>query len=158
MQRPAGLAAALARRVSQAFTDVPDVAAVGRQIVENVPPVFKRGVRQTCAYSARTARFRTVVRHHATATRELNAGRHCPPAWAITGAGPSVSGTPPCKLPTMLEDDLIQVDGTGCARLAGRLGGRRVGWPSRSGVNGKTIGAFGDPATEPDGHFSPRGR
>jgi len=141
-------AAAALARVSQAFTDVPDVAAVGRQIVENVPPVFNAASANLRLLSP-DGSLRTVVRHHATATRELNADV-MPPGMGITGAAVSV-GTP-LQTPNMLEDDLIQLT-DGVRRLLVDSG--VVAWlavPLR--VNGKTIGALaiGDRAGR---HFSP---
>jgi len=141
-------AAAALARVSQAFTDVPDVAAVGRQIVENVPPVFNAASANLRLLSP-DGSLRTVVRHHATATRELNADV-MPAGMGITGAAVSV-GTP-LQTPNMLEDDLIQLT-DGVRRLLVDSG--VVAWlavPLR--VNGKTIGALaiGDRAGR---HFSP---
>lgn len=141
-------AAAALARVSQAFTDIPDVAAVGRQIVENVSPVFD-AVSANLRLLSPDGSLRTVVRHHATATRELHADV-MPPGMGITGAAVSM-GTP-LQTPNMLEDALIQLT-DGVRRLL--VDSAVVAWlavPLR--VNGKTIGALaiGDRAGR---HFSP---
>ncbi len=140
-------AAVALARVSQAFTNSPDVAAVGRHIVEHVPSVFN-AVSATLRLLGPDGSLRTVARHHATAIPELSADV-VPPGMGITGVAVS-SGTP-IQTPNILEDPLVQLtDGVRRLMLASGI----VAWlavPLR--VDGKTIGALalGDRAGR---HFS----
>ncbi len=135
LHRSQQAAAALAR-VSQAFTETPDVAAVRRQIVEHVVPVFN-----TASANLRVldpdGSLRTVVRHGALATPAL-AADVMPPGMGITGA--AVRAGTPVQSANILEDPLIQLT-DGVRRLLRESG--VVVWlavPLR--VNGEPIGAL----------------
>ena len=127
--------AALAR-VSQAFTDTPDVSAVGRQIVENVSPVFD-AASANLRLLGPDGSLRTVARHVASAAPQL-AADIMPRGMGITGA--AVSAGAPVQTLNILEDPLTEVT-DGVRRLLLESG--VVAWlavPLR--VNAKIIGAL----------------
>ncbi len=129
-------AAAALARVSQAFTDTPDVSAVGRQIVENVFPVFD-AASANLRLLGPDGSLRTVARHVVSATPQL-AADIMPRGMGITGA--AVSAEAPVQTLNILEDPLTEVT-DGVRRLLLESG--VVAWlavPLR--VNGKTIGAL----------------
>ena len=129
-------AAAALARVSQAFTDTPDVSAVGRQIVENVFPVFD-AASANLRLLGPDGSLRTVARHVASATPQL-AADIMPRGMGITGA--AVSAGAPVQTLNILEDPLTEVT-DGVRRLLLESG--VVAWlavPLR--VNAKTIGAL----------------
>ncbi len=135
LNRGQQVTAALAR-VSQAFTDTPDVSAVGRQIVENVFPVFD-AASANLRLLGPDGSLRTVARHSASATPQL-AADIMPRGMGITGA--AVSAGAPVQTLNILEDALTEVT-EGVRRLLLESG--VVAWlavPLR--VNGKTIGAL----------------
>ena len=127
--------AALAR-VSQAFTDTPDVSAVGRQIVDNVFPVFN-AASANLRLLGPDGSLRTVARHTASVTPQL-AADIMPRGMGITGA--AVSAGTPVQTLNILEDPLTEVTDV-VRRLLLESG--VVAWlavPLR--VNAKTIGAL----------------
>ena len=129
-------AAAALARVSQAFTETPDVSAVGRQIVEKVAPVFD-AVSANLRLLGPDGSLRTVARHSASATPALAADL-LPPGMGIAGA--TVSAGEPLQSPNVPEDSFFQLT-DGVRRLMLESG--VVAWlavPLR--VNGKTIGVL----------------
>jgi signal transduction histidine kinase len=129
-------AAAALARVSQAFTDTPDVSAVGRQIVENVFPVFD-AASANLRLLGPDGSLRTVARHIGSAAPQL-AADIMPRGMGITGA--AVSAGAPVQTPNILEDPLTEVTDA-VRRLLLESG--VVAWlavPLR--VNAKTIGAL----------------
>lgn len=141
-------AAAALARVSQAFTETPDISAVGRQIVDNVFPVFD-AASANLRLLGPDGSLRTIARHSASATPQL-AADIMPRGMGITGA--AVSAGAPVQTLNILEDPLTEVT-DGVRRLLLESG--VVAWlavPLR--VNAKTIGALaiGDAAGR---QFSP---
>jgi signal transduction histidine kinase/HAMP domain-containing protein len=129
-------AAAALARVSQAFTETPDVSAIGRQIVEHVVPVFDAASANLRVLDP-DGSLRTVARHSASAIPEL-AADVMPRGMGITGA--AVNAGAPLQSLNILEDPLIQLT-DGVRRLLRESG--VVVWlavPLR--VNGKPIGAL----------------